>query len=315
MKPLVSIIIPTYNRAHLIGETLDSVLAQTYTNWECIIVDDGSTDNTDEVVEAYVEKDSRFRYYHRPHFFNKGVGSCRNYGLELSKGDYINWFDSDDVMDENFIFEKMNIITKQPDADIVFCGYGYFDVNGIQNRVSNISFSGNIINDLIDNKINFSPLPFLIKKSCLKQLRFSEGLSRNEDLDFFFNFFIQRKNIKICHTEKKILFYVRKHQLSVSSHTDIDGRQLISSYLVHEKIMNYFREEKNKLGYMKYVKLLLTDLKSILENKKYLFVIKHVYEANYLTSINKVRLFFYTIFFFFLKKSSYRFKLITVKEL
>ena len=63
--PLVSIIIPTYNRAHLIGETLDSVLAQTYQNWECIIVDDGSSDNTDEVIGAYVEKDSRFKYYHR----------------------------------------------------------------------------------------------------------------------------------------------------------------------------------------------------------------------------------------------------------
>ena len=65
-NPLVSIIIPTYNRAHLIGETLDSVLAQTYQNWECIIVDDGSSDNTDDVVNDYVKKDPRFKYYYRP---------------------------------------------------------------------------------------------------------------------------------------------------------------------------------------------------------------------------------------------------------
>ena len=65
-QALISIIIPTFNRAHLIGETLDSVLAQTYPNWECIIVDDGSTDTTDEVVGEYVKKDSRFLYHHRP---------------------------------------------------------------------------------------------------------------------------------------------------------------------------------------------------------------------------------------------------------
>ncbi|WP_445734533.1 glycosyltransferase family 2 protein [Mariniflexile sp.] len=64
-QPLVSIIIPTYNRAHLIGETLDSVLAQTHQNWECIVVDDGSTDNTDTVLKTYCQKDSRFQYHHR----------------------------------------------------------------------------------------------------------------------------------------------------------------------------------------------------------------------------------------------------------
>ena len=79
MKPLVSIIIPTYNRAHLIAETLDSIIAQTYTNWECIVVDDGSTDPTDELMETYCKKDSRFQYYHRPKNRPKGANACRNY--------------------------------------------------------------------------------------------------------------------------------------------------------------------------------------------------------------------------------------------
>lgn len=85
-QPLVSIIIPTYNRAHLIGETLDSVLAQIYTNWECIVVDDGSTDSTAELLAFYVEKDSRFQYHHRPKDRLKGANACRNYGFELSRG-------------------------------------------------------------------------------------------------------------------------------------------------------------------------------------------------------------------------------------
>lgn len=92
-QALVSIIIPTYNRAHLIGETLDSVLAQTYTNWECIIVDDGSSDNTDEVVGAYVKKDNRFKYYHRPDEHLPGGNGARNFGFKMSQGEYVNWLD------------------------------------------------------------------------------------------------------------------------------------------------------------------------------------------------------------------------------
>lgn len=96
--PLVSIIIPTLNRAHLIGETLESVLAQTYQHWECIVVDDGSTDGTDKVLAHYMAKDPRFQYHHRPKDRLAGGNAARNYGLEVSKGEYIQWFDSDDLM-------------------------------------------------------------------------------------------------------------------------------------------------------------------------------------------------------------------------
>ena len=73
---LISIIIPTYNRAHLIGETLNSLLAQTYKDWECIIVDDGSTDDTNNVVEEYVAQDNRFIFVYRPRDRRKGANAC-----------------------------------------------------------------------------------------------------------------------------------------------------------------------------------------------------------------------------------------------
>ena len=81
MKELVSIIIPTFNRANLISYTLDSVLNQDYTSWECLVVDDGSTDKTQEVVLGYIQKDSRIKLLHRPNDWIKGANSCRNYGL------------------------------------------------------------------------------------------------------------------------------------------------------------------------------------------------------------------------------------------
>ena len=116
MTPLISIIIPTYNRAHLISETLDSVLEQTYANWECLIVDDGSTDKTKEVVREYVDKDDRFRFYTRPIKKRKGPNSCRNYGFEKSKGTYVNWFDSDDLYLSNALESYVGCLTENIDV-------------------------------------------------------------------------------------------------------------------------------------------------------------------------------------------------------
>jgi glycosyltransferase involved in cell wall biosynthesis len=109
-EPLVSIIIPTYNRSSVIRETLDSVFAQTYNNWECIIVDDGSTDNTSNVVLTYVAKDKRFHYYKRPDTHNEGGNGARNYGLEISKGVYVQFLDSDDLLAKN----KLESYKSQP---------------------------------------------------------------------------------------------------------------------------------------------------------------------------------------------------------
>src|SRR5690554_8063110 len=109
-QPLISIIIPTFNRAHLIGETLDSILAQTYQNWECVVVDDGSTDNTDEVMAAYMAKDARFQYHHRPPEKTKGANACRNAGLDLAAGEYIVFFDSDDLMTPDHLKVKISAI-------------------------------------------------------------------------------------------------------------------------------------------------------------------------------------------------------------
>src|SRR5690606_36556858 len=117
-QPLVSIIIPTFNRAHLIGETLDSVLAQTYQNWECIVVDDGSTDKTEATVGAYLKRDARFRLFKRPDHKPKGANACRNYGFEKSKGEYVQWFDSDDLMHPEKLTIKIKYAFSQR-ADII----------------------------------------------------------------------------------------------------------------------------------------------------------------------------------------------------
>ena len=88
-KNLVSILIPNYNKASYLRPTLDSIMAQTYSNWECIIVDDHSTDISWEIIEEYAKTDSRFKIYKRPNHLAKGGNVCRNYAFTNSVGDFV----------------------------------------------------------------------------------------------------------------------------------------------------------------------------------------------------------------------------------
>jgi glycosyltransferase involved in cell wall biosynthesis len=105
---LFSIVIPTYNRAKLIATTLYSVLSQTYANFEIIVVDDGSTDNTSHIVDAI--KDKRIVYYKKN---NEERSAARNYGTVRSKGDYITFLDSDDILCPNFLNEALKMIEQE----------------------------------------------------------------------------------------------------------------------------------------------------------------------------------------------------------
>ena len=211
--PLISIIIPTYNRAHLIGETLDSIVAQTYSNWECIVVDDGSTDTTAEVMREYVKKDSRFQYHQRPENKLKGPNSCRNYGFELSKGEYVKWFDSDDVMLPTLL--EKQILPFVDNVEMSVCKLSYFD---FEKRISireNMIFSNNLIEDYLIGNVTFyisGPLWQRIFLEKQKQL-FDESLTNLDDWDFNLRMLYQKPNITY-NNEVLILYRVHADSLS-----------------------------------------------------------------------------------------------------
>ena len=115
---LVSIIVPCYNQAQYLDESLQSVLDQTYTNWECIIVNDGSPDNTEEVAKKWVKKDSRFLYLHKE---NGGLSSARNYGIEYSKGEFILPLDADDKITPNYIELAVSSFQQNNSLKVVYC--------------------------------------------------------------------------------------------------------------------------------------------------------------------------------------------------
>ena len=131
MEVLVSVIIPTFNRERILSQAIDSVINQTYQNWECIVVDDGSEDNTIDLLRRYSEKDSRIRFYKRDRL-PKGAPTSRNIGLKHANGDYVIFLDSDDyllpfcieqrikemVSNDRFLFGVFPMATKIEDAII-----------------------------------------------------------------------------------------------------------------------------------------------------------------------------------------------------
>lgn len=119
----VSIIEPCYNQGQYLRQALDSVIAQTYSNWEAIVINDGSTDNTDVVAKKYLEKDSRIRYLKQG---NMGVSIARNNAIKSSEGYYILPLDADDIIDPTYIEKAVSVFQKEPSIKIVYSKAIYF---------------------------------------------------------------------------------------------------------------------------------------------------------------------------------------------
>jgi glycosyltransferase involved in cell wall biosynthesis len=129
LYPFFSIIIPTYNRGHLIADTINTVIMQVYRHFELIVVDDGSTDNTRQVVEELIANNAsvQIHYYHKE---NGERGAARNFGLDLSKGDYVLYFDSDDELYEDHLLEASRFIEKNPHTEWFHLQYEIKDAVG-----------------------------------------------------------------------------------------------------------------------------------------------------------------------------------------
>src|SRR5690606_5297620 len=120
-EPLVSVVIPTFNRALLLKRCISSVIDQTYQNWELIVVDDGSTDGTSDLLEMYISSDKRVKYFKRPNNRKKGANSCRNIGIKKSNGQYIAFLDSDDEWRDRRLEYAIKFIN-QSHASAIFSG-------------------------------------------------------------------------------------------------------------------------------------------------------------------------------------------------
>ncbi|SHO65389.1 glycosyltransferase family 2 protein [Algoriphagus zhangzhouensis] len=184
--PLVSILIPNYNKAPYLRETLDSILAQTYINWECIIVDDHSTDESYQILERYSQKDFRFKIYKRPIKLPKGGNVCRNFALEKSKGEVIQWFDSDDLMLETMIENRLsNLILNN--LDIVISYITRRSESGLISidKIEEVEFAS-MLSSVFEVKPLFLPQCCLISRKYLDEnkIEWNEQIRVLQDVDY-----------------------------------------------------------------------------------------------------------------------------------
>ncbi|TCK68820.1 glycosyltransferase involved in cell wall biosynthesis [Winogradskyella wandonensis] len=210
--PLVSIIIPTYNRAKLIPETLDSVLAQGYKNWECLVVDDGSLDDTDKILKKYCVKDFRFKYFKRPHDRLPGGNAARNYGFELSKGKYIQWFDDDDLMSPNKIENKVRSFLED-NVDLVISKSKYFNSEAefyhYAYTAKDISFESFAMGN-----VSWVTNDFMISRDIAKDISFNENLRAGQEYNYCCKALLQTSRISFI---DKFLTLRRDNQDSIGS--------------------------------------------------------------------------------------------------
>lgn len=185
----ISIIMPTYNVGKYIAKAIESVLDQSFKDWELIVVDDGSPDNSSAIAKQYADRDNRIRIVKKE---NGGLSDARNLGLQNAKGEYVHFFDPDDYLNDHF-YNYLYSKTVETDCDMVIAGYQveYISRDG-NSKIEKVDFPIDS-NDKFDSASNLSPLRFvcyawnkLFKREFLtnNNLQYEKGLSRIEDAEF-----------------------------------------------------------------------------------------------------------------------------------
>jgi glycosyltransferase involved in cell wall biosynthesis len=209
---LVSIIMATYNRAYFIVETLKSIQNQTFENFECHIIDDGGNDNTFEIIEPILKADTRFLFQKRPDTYLKGLPGCRNYGLDLAKGEYVIFFDDDDIVHP----QNLELCVKELEQEeFSFCRYerevffNDFDYNfNYSKSYSSFIIDVNDVGKILNHDLPFNSCAVMWKATCFEKNRFVEHLMYAEEWELYSRMVSSGiKGISI----NKCLFYGRKH--------------------------------------------------------------------------------------------------------
>lgn len=260
---LISIIIPTYNRTELVYNCLESIIKQTYNNWECIIVDDHSSEDCFNLLNNFCKKDERIKLYKRPSHLKKGANACRNYGLEISKGEFIVFFDSDDLLKPNKLEKQLKLIKETNKKYVI-------SQSEVKDTITNsMRLWGNIetnspFEDYIQFKATWTIGAVLFNKNYLKliNLKFNEDLAQSQEYDFYLRLLKINPNFSI---DKTVLNTIVWHKESISFSKG-----------------NYYNKAKSSL-FVKYNLL----VKNKLKEETQLFLLKDIYRIYFQSMLNK----------------------------
>ena len=230
-KALISIIVPIYNVEKYLRQCLDSVLNQTYQNFECLLINDGSPDNSAGICKEYVDKDARFHYFEKE---NGGLASARNFGIKYSKGKYITFIDSDDWVDLDYL-EVLHSKIKEYNTDFVISSYKKFDMDEDcfylhiwdQDYYEKIWTSQELLSQLpnLENYDGSYTVSWgkLFKRSIFDEILFNEQRKFGEDFECSFKLYLSMTSCLYIH---KALYNYRLHSESMLGQV-VTERQLM----------------------------------------------------------------------------------------
>ena len=247
---LISIIVPIYNTEKYLHQCLDSILNQTYTNFEVLLVNDGSTDSSGIICQEYVENDSRFRYFEKN---NGGVASARNLGLERSGGAYITFIDSDDWVEPNYL-DVLYTALKENDTDVAISTYKRFAQDGVFYLRSYSREDDEFLNIGTRSRDSFLEIlprlgeldhsfysisSKLIKRKIIGNLLFDEQISYAEDLNFFFHLYLGVESV----------VYVRDYTYVYRTHDASTSQNINELKVLHElEIFKRMFQQIDRMG-------------------------------------------------------------------
>ena len=253
-KPTVSVIIPTYNRAHLVGRAIQSVLDQTYKDFELIVVDDGSNDNTEYIIKEFQKKDERIKYV--AYKKNKGGSAARNAGIKSSKGEYIAFLDSDDEWLSEKLEKQIRLFKIKPKkVGVLYCGYYNFDDNTGLGKLINCSFEKDVRIELFKGWCPPTPL-LMVRKECFNVIGFFD-----EQL-----FSFQEYDLCVRLSEVYDFAYVDKPLVRVHKHL---GHRISINILTRQRGIEIFLQKWEE------------EIKSCLGIKGWRNIKKHYYRILY----------------------------------
>jgi glycosyltransferase involved in cell wall biosynthesis len=241
LTALVSVIVPTYNQAKYLKYALDSVQRQTFKDFECIIVNDGSTDNTEEIANIFVLSDKRFKYVFQE---NSGLSAARNAGIAISKGEYLAFLDSDDTWEPRMLQETVNVLNTHLELSIVYGACDLIDEFGVV--ISKKISPGPRKNYVADLAISCI---FVVNSALTRKLVFLEvglfdtNLKASEDWDFWLR--AADNGYKFGFVDKLVCHY-RRYTNAMSC--DIE-RMRIGAFLLLEKF--YSRQHSLEIAKLK----------------------------------------------------------------
>lgn len=253
MKKLISVIIPAYNIEQYIERCLESVCGQTYSRLEIIVIDDGSSDSTGNIIDELARKDSRIITIHKE---NGGVSAARNTGLDIAKGDYIGFVDGDDII-ESDMYELLLRNALKYQADISHCGYQMV----FPNRVDHYYNTGEVkiqnqyegVYDLVKaDKVEPGLWNKLYKRELVSEHRLDNKIKINEDLLYNYIMFKEAKN-SVFEDVSKYCYMKRNNSASTSK---VSKNRLEDPLLVLQKMMKQETGETYQLLEKRYAYLL-----------------------------------------------------------